>query len=62
MFELERISDNQFLGRNYEGITKALYGQRINKHIIFYRIVNPEMMEITRILHQRMDLKKHIGT
>ena len=59
LIEFERISNDQQIGRNYAGVAKSLFGHRINKHIIFYRIVDAELVEITRILHERMDLKMH---
>lgn len=56
----QEIADNPDLGRNYEGITQNLLGVKTNRHIIFYRIVNNTYIEITRILHERMDLKNRI--
>ncbi|MFD2914656.1 type II toxin-antitoxin system RelE/ParE family toxin [Psychroserpens luteus] len=54
------IADNSYLGINYDGITHDLLGMKVNRHIIFYRITNENYVEITRILHERMDLKKRI--
>ena len=54
------IAENPDLGRKYEGISKQLLGMKANRHIIFYRTLNPDYIEITRILHERMDLKKRI--
>lgn len=54
------ISENPEAGKNYDGITKSLFGIKTNRHIIFYRVINPNYVEITRILHERMDLKKRI--
>ena len=56
----QEIADNPELGKNYEGITQNLLGIKTNRHIIFYRTVNENYVEITRILHERMDLKKRI--
>lgn len=47
-------------GKNYEGIVKNLFGLRANRHIIFYRIISVYEIEIIRILHGRMDLRKRI--
>lgn len=55
------IADNPVLGKNYEGITESLLGMKTNHHIIFYRTLNENYVEITRILHERMDLKKRIS-
>ena len=56
----QEIADNPELGKNYEGVTKQLFGMKANRHIIFYRTDNKNYVEITRILHERMDLKKRI--
>jgi len=56
----QEIADNPELGKNYTGIAEQLLGVKANRHIIFYRTVNKNYVEITRILHERMDLKKRI--
>ena len=56
----QEIADNPYLGKNYDGIAKSLLGMKTNRHIIFYRTLNDNYIEITRILHERMDLKKRI--
>jgi len=57
----QEIADNPDLGKKYNGITKQLLGMKTNRHIIFYRTLNESYVEITRILHERMDLKKRIA-
>ena len=56
----EEIAENPALGKNYEGVSKQLLGIQANRHIIFYRAISKDYVEITRILHERMDLKKRI--
>ena len=56
----QEIADNPQLGKKYEGITLGLLGVKTNRHIIFYRTLDENYIEITRILHERMDLKKKI--
>ncbi|WBX75336.1 type II toxin-antitoxin system RelE/ParE family toxin [Tenacibaculum ovolyticum] len=56
----KEIAKNPDLGKNYEGISKQLLGIKVNRHITFFRTLNPDYVEITRILHERMDLKKRI--
>ena len=56
----KEIAVNPKIGKNYEGVIKDLYGLRTMKHIVFYRIINPGKIEITRILHERMDLKNKL--
>jgi toxin ParE1/3/4 len=57
----QQIADNPSLGKNYEGITLNLRGMKTSRHIIFYRVLNLNYVEITRILHERMDLKQRIN-
>jgi toxin ParE1/3/4 len=45
---------------NYEEIYPDLKGKKASKHIIFYRILEEKSIEITRILHERMDLKNKL--
>ena len=55
-----KIAEKPDTGRKYEGIVNRLFGRRSGRHIIFYRKVNANEVEITRILHEQMDLKKGI--
>lgn len=56
----QEIAENPDLGKNYEGISEQLLGMKVNRHIIFYRTLNENYIEITRILHERMELKKRM--
>jgi len=56
----QEIADSPNIGKNYDGITQNLLGIKTNRHIIFYRMITENYIEITRILHERMDLKKRI--
>jgi len=56
----KEISEKPNIGKNYEGVLNRLFGHRTGRHIIFYRIVNANEIEITRILHVQMDLKNRI--
>lgn len=55
------IAKNPGLGKKYEGIAEYLLGMKTNRHVIFYRTINENYVEITRILHEQMDLKRRIG-
>lgn len=54
------IAEGRVKGKKYEGIYSGLLGIRAGKHIIFYRQINNDLVEIARILHERMDLKERI--
>lgn len=46
--------------KDYSEIYPKLFGQKTSKHIIFYRFIDESTIEITRILHERMDLKNRL--
>ncbi|MDG2432007.1 type II toxin-antitoxin system RelE/ParE family toxin [Flavobacterium sp.] len=54
------IAENHNSGKNYHEISTEIFGYKSGQHILFYRIVNPTQIEITRILHSRMDLKNRM--
>lgn len=47
-------------GKNYEGVEPKLRGFKIGKHIIFYELVDENIIEINRVLHQSMDIKRRL--
>ena len=51
------LAKNPESGKAYADIYPELFGQIVSKHIIFYRVIDKTSIEITRILHERMDLK-----
>jgi toxin ParE1/3/4 len=54
------LCENQNLGHNYIEIDLEIYGYKSGQHIIFYRMLNKEEIEVVRFLHSRMDLKNRI--
>ena len=56
----QEIADGKVIGKQYEGIYPGLLGIKTGKHIIFYRQMDKDRIEIARILHERMNLKRHI--
>ena len=56
----QELADEKVVGKNYEEISKDILGFRIGQHVIFYRRVKGNKIEIARILHSRMDLKNRI--
>jgi len=57
----QAIANNPELGKKYADINADLFGYKINRHIIFYRKLTNQPVEITRILHERMDLKSRLN-
>jgi toxin ParE1/3/4 len=58
--EIEFIADNFMTGKSVEQTRKNYRVTRIKSHLIFYRKVENEIVEIVRILHQGMDIKKRL--
>lgn len=54
------LSNKPNMGKPYVEISSKILGYSINKHIIFYHETSDEIIEVVRILHERMDLKRHL--
>ncbi len=57
----QNLADNPQLGRNYNEVTDSLVGYRCNQHIVLFRIIDKVTIEIIRVLHSRIDLKRRIS-
>ena len=55
------IAESPNIGKDYSVIKDELFGLKANRHIIFYRKFDNKPIEITRILHERMDLKNRLN-
>ena len=58
--EIDFIADNFMAGKPAEQTRKNYRVSKIKSHLIFYRKVDNDSVEIVRILHQRMDVKKRL--
>ena len=47
-------------GKNYDLAEAKLRGLKIGKHIVFYELIDDDTIEISRILHQNMDIKNKL--
>jgi len=56
----KEVASNPDLGKSYSGVTKTLLGFKAGRHIIFYRMIEDNEVEITRILHEEMDIENRI--
>ena len=48
------------LGKNYNEVDNDIFGFKASHHIIFYKKLKEDQIQIVRILHHRMDLKSRI--
>ena len=56
----QELANNPDSGKKYSEVTENLLGFRAGRHIIFYRRTEGDEIEITRILHDQMDLKSRL--
>ena len=57
----QELAGAKISGKHYPEIDKEIFGFRIGQHIIFFRFIKKDNIEIVRILHTRMDLKNRIA-
>ena len=53
--EIEYISRNFMIGKSFEHIKSGYRASKVKSHLIFYKMNDNNIIEIIRILHQRMD-------
>ena len=59
--EIEYLSENPKSGKNYQDVRKGYFRSRVKSHLIFYKINAKEnVLEIVRILHQRVDIESRL--
>ena len=61
IYTCKSIANNPDLSKKYTIISPKLYGLKSNRHIIFYRKMSNNYIEITRILHENMDIKSRLS-
>ncbi len=58
--EIEYIAKNSTSGKSMDHIKEGYRATIVKSHLIFYRIHAHNIVEIIRILHQRMDVENEI--
>lgn len=54
-----RLLENPELGMNCSFVREGYRRFQINKHLVFYRVIETEV-EIIRVLHESMDIDSHL--
>jgi toxin ParE1/3/4 len=54
------LSDGTRVARQYPEIHPDLFGARAGQHLIFFRHIRKDTIEVVRILHSRMDLRNRM--
>ncbi|WP_194774803.1 type II toxin-antitoxin system RelE/ParE family toxin [Pararhodonellum marinum] len=58
--EIEFVAAHYFIGKSLETIRKDYRVVKVKSHLIFYRRAEDDVIEIVRILHERMEIKRHL--
>jgi len=58
-FAVESLADNPRRGRPCPDVKAGYYRHAVASHVIFYRVTSTGI-EVVRILHQRMDFRRHV--
>lgn len=58
--EIEYIADNFNLSRKIDYIRPGYRMSKVKSHLIFYKKANDGIIEIIRILHQKMDIENRL--
>lgn len=56
----QELAEGKVVGKNYPEINNEIFGFRAGQHILFYRKLTANKIEIARILHAQMDLRNKI--
>lgn len=54
------LAANHQQGCDCSEIRNGYRKHKVGKHIVFYREINMSLIEIVRILHERMDIETHL--
>ena len=46
--------------QSYDEITDGLLGVKAGHHLIFYNILSNDDIMVIRVLHEKMDIKRHL--
>ena len=56
-----RIEDNPHLGRSREDLYRGCRSLKVGQHIVYYT-AREDRLIIARVLHSKMDARRHIQT
>ncbi len=58
--EIEYICDHADAGKPMDHIRKGYRASKVKSHFIFYRMADEGIIEVIRILHERMDVENRM--
>jgi toxin ParE1/3/4 len=57
---IERVVDNPEIGRACDEVRPGYRKHGVGSHTLYYRILRVDVIDVVRILHQRMDIDQHL--
>ena len=57
---IERIVANPMIGRACDDVRPGYRKHAVGSHTLYYRIGGGDMVDVVRILHQRMDVDRYV--
>lgn len=57
---IERVVDNPGIGRPCDEVRPGYRKHPVGTHTLYYRVAGVDVIDVVRILHQRMDIDRHL--
>jgi toxin ParE1/3/4 len=57
---IERVAASPRIGRVCDEIRPGYYKLAAGSHTLFYRVIADDLIDVVRVLHQRMDVDRHL--
>lgn len=57
---IERVIDNPMIGRFCDEVRSGYRKHAVASHTLYYRSASADVIDVVRILHQRMDVDRHL--
>lgn len=57
---LDCLARGTVVGRDASAVKAGYLRHAVGSHVVFFRLAGKETLEVVRILHQRMDLPRHL--
>ena len=57
---IDRVVENPAIGRACDEVRSGYRKHAVGTHTLYYRIADEDLIDVVRILHQRMDFERHL--
>lgn len=57
---IDRVVDSPEIGRACDEVRPGYRKHAVGAHTLYYRIAGVDVIDVVRILHQRMDVDRHL--